>query len=154
MHVHCKLKTGPEKHGGAVDIRVCNWDFAALQLKRKMLIQADAEEYTKAVVGDVDERLGKGMTEGKGRGEDGGEFPRKSGNRRWRKECGQERVFKGSIIDKSKVEVEEGCLNVVSLFIFFDEVRCQGRLIVSSQNVHTTANGERVVGDLRRFHGG
>lgn len=53
-----------------------------------MLIQADAEEDTKAVVGDVDERFSKGMTEGKGRGEDGSEFPRKRGDRRWRKECG------------------------------------------------------------------
>lgn len=81
VHAHCELKTGPEKHGGAINIRVCSWDFAALQLERKMLIQADAEEDTKAVVGDVDERFGKGMAKGKGRGEDGGEFPRKRGGR-------------------------------------------------------------------------
>lgn len=81
VHVHCELKTGPEKHGGAVDIWVCRWDFAALQLECKMLIQADAEEDTKAVVGDVDERFGEGMAKGKGRGEDGGEFSRKRGDR-------------------------------------------------------------------------
>lgn len=77
MYVHCELKAGPEKHGGAVDIRVCGRGFAALQLECEVLIQADTEEDTKAVIGDIDERFGEGMAEGKGRGEDGGEFPRK-----------------------------------------------------------------------------
>lgn len=132
VHVHRELKTGPEKHGGAVDIRVGSRGFAALQLKCKMLVQADAEEDPKAVVGDVNERFGEGMAKGKGRGEDGSEFPRKRGDRRGRKECGQERVFEGCVVDKSKVEVEEGCLDVVGLLVFFDEVGCQGRLIGSS----------------------
>lgn len=30
VHIHCELKTGPKKHGGAVDIRVCSRGFAAL----------------------------------------------------------------------------------------------------------------------------
>ena len=48
--VHDDLEAGPEEHVDSVDVGVCDWDFAALELEGEVLVQADAEEDSEAVV--------------------------------------------------------------------------------------------------------
>ena len=58
MKVHDLLESGPEEHGGGIDVGFCDGDFATLELKCKVLVETDAEEYTETVGAVFNEGFG------------------------------------------------------------------------------------------------
>ena len=84
MHVHDNLEAGPEKHIGSIDVGVHRWDLAALKLKRKMLVETDAEEDAEAVHSGFSEGLCEGLAQGKRRFKDLVELSRNLVVRVWK----------------------------------------------------------------------
>lgn len=122
MCFHAELEARPKQHGCAINVGVCGRGLAALKLEGEMLIYADAEEYSKAIVRAFDEEFRKGVAECECWGEDSGKFSGESKGCGRGEESGQKGVLESRVIDESKIKMEKWCFQVVNLLIFFGKI--------------------------------
>lgn len=145
--VHDDLEPGPKEHGGCVDVAIARGDLAALHLESEMLVEADAHQQAKCVVGVGDKRLRQCPAELECRLEHVVEVLRDLTEREGRgEECGHERVLCRGVIHQRQVEVAKYHLKIVCSLILLCKIRRHGGLVLGPKQVDPTTQIEGVVG--------